>query len=340
MTLPYSGTDNSPKSLWITNTSDATSSAAIEADGYANPQGYGIVANGGRAGIIASISSGQAAVMGQALVQTGGFGTGVLGVTQSANSYDAGVVGANTGNGSNSPGVMGKSYSGASGVYGTSTNGPGVYAMSIGTGFNAAALTATNTTNGGMALYAYAITDTGVNGAPAAAAVITNDTTSTSADILEGWNLAAKKFSVSTAGEVYAHGAFHPNGVDYSDRLPSASGLEPGDVVALGHDGLLHETIRANETDVAGVYSTRPGVVGQREEETRTTIPVALAGMIPVKASDENGAIQIGDLLVSSSTPGRAMRAPANPRPGTVIGKAMQPLESGNGEIEMLVMLR
>jgi hypothetical protein len=34
------------------------------------------------------------------------------------------------------------------------------------------------------------------------------------------------------------------------------------------------------------------------------------------------------------------MRAPANPRAGTVIGKAMQPLDRGSGEIEMLVMLR
>jgi hypothetical protein len=59
-----------------------------------------------------------------------------------------------------------------------------------------------------------------------------------------------------------------------------------------------------------------------------------------VKATSENGPIRAGDLLVSSSRPGRAMRAPATPAPGTVIGKAMQKLDRDSGEIEMLVMLR
>ncbi|HET7452283.1 MAG TPA: hypothetical protein VFL12_06045, partial [Thermoanaerobaculia bacterium] len=69
-------------------------------------------------------------------------------------------------------------------------------------------------------------------------------------------------------------------------------------------------------------------------------VPLAVAGMIPVEVTGENGPIRPGDLLVSSSTPGHAMRAPDSPRPGTVIGKAMQALESGTGTIEMLVMLR
>jgi hypothetical protein len=34
------------------------------------------------------------------------------------------------------------------------------------------------------------------------------------------------------------------------------------------------------------------------------------------------------------------MKAPRMPAPGTVIGKAMQTLESGRGTVEMLVMLR
>jgi hypothetical protein len=102
----------------------------------------------------------------------------------------------------------------------------------------------------------------------------------------------------------------------------------------------MRRSTRANERDVAGVYSTKPSMVGRQEEETRTTIPVALAGVIPVKVTRENGAIRTGDLLVSSSKPGRAMRAPSNPRPGTVIGKAMQPLRDADGTIEMLVTLR
>ena len=125
-----------------------------------------------------------------------------------------------------------------------------------------------------------------------------------------------------------------------TDRLPAQHGLEPGDVVAIGDDGLLHRSNRQNETDVAGVYSTKPGVIGQSYQERRTTIPVALAGVIPVKVTCENGAIHAGDLLVSSSLPGRAMHAPANPLPGTVLGKAMRALDRDSGEVDMLVMLR
>jgi hypothetical protein len=170
--------------------------------------------------------------------------------------------------------------------------------------------------------------------------VITNDSAATGGDIIQGWNQAAIKFKVTTAGEVYAHGAFHPSGVDYSDELPAETGLEPGDVVAIAADGLLRRSSKPNQSDVAGVYSTKPGVVGSRDEERRTTIPLALAGVVPVRASAENGVIRPGDLLVSSSTPGCAMRAPENPAPGTVIGKALREVDETNGQVEILVMLR
>jgi hypothetical protein len=51
------------------------------------------------------------------------------------------------------------------------------------------------------------------------------------------------------------------------------------------------------------------------------------------------GAIAPGDLLVSAPTPGHAMREAA-PLPGTVVGKALEPLAAGQGIIRVLVMLR
>jgi hypothetical protein len=45
-------------------------------------------------------------------------------------------------------------------------------------------------------------------------------------------------------------------------------------------------------------------------------------------------------LLVASSRPGRAMRAPAHPAPGTVIGKALTPLAAGEGVIQVFVLSR
>ena len=67
---------------------------------------------------------------------------------------------------------------------------------------------------------------------------------------------------------------------------------------------------------------------------------LALVGKVPVKVSAENGPIHIGDLLVASSTPGHAMRAGSNPAPGTVIGKALDNLESGTGVILLLINLQ
>jgi hypothetical protein len=72
--------------------------------------------------------------------------------------------------------------------------------------------------------------------------------------------------------------------------------------------------------------------------------PVALCGCVPCKVVDENGPIQRGDLLTSSSIPGCAMKAlPLTIgdeeffRPGTIIGKALGSLVEGSGVIEIFV---
>jgi hypothetical protein len=66
---------------------------------------------------------------------------------------------------------------------------------------------------------------------------------------------------------------------------------------------------------------------------------LALIGIVPVKVTDEGGPIQPGDLLVASSTPGYAMKW--NPESGEacgLIGKALEPLDSGTGVIQVLLM--
>ncbi len=68
-------------------------------------------------------------------------------------------------------------------------------------------------------------------------------------------------------------------------------------------------------------------------------VKVALAGRVPVKVDASYGAIRAGNLLVASATPGHAMRV-ENPAAGTVIGKAMESLASGQGTIMMMVLNR
>jgi hypothetical protein len=104
-----------------------------------------------------------------------------------------------------------------------------------------------------------------------------------------------------------------------------------------------------NGTNEFRVDGTKPGVLATRYEVADTTsteqmkedVPLAIVGIVPCKVSAENGAIHPGDLLVTSSRPGYAMRGSDRARMlGAVVGKAMQPLERGTGSIEVLVTLQ
>jgi hypothetical protein len=70
-------------------------------------------------------------------------------------------------------------------------------------------------------------------------------------------------------------------------------------------------------------------------------VPLAVVGIVPCKASAENGPIERGDLLVTSSTPGHAMKGTDRNRMlGAVVGKALEPLREGKGVIQVLVTLQ
>ena len=67
---------------------------------------------------------------------------------------------------------------------------------------------------------------------------------------------------------------------------------------------------------------------------------MAILGIVPTKVSADNGPIQPGDLLTTSSAPGRAMKAMLPAPQGTLLGKALEPLTEGTGVIRVLVTLR
>lgn len=150
------------------------------------------------------------------------------------------------------------------------------------------------------------------------------------------------EFKVLRNGQVYADGSFNGGGADFAEMLPAASGLEPGDVLAIGEDGEMVRSTEANQPTVIGVHSTKPGFLGGAHDEADLTgkIPVAVVGVVPVKVTAQNGPIKPGDMLVASDTAGHAMKAGANPATGTVIGKALSGLEAGTGTITMMVMLQ
>jgi len=188
-------------------------------------------------------------------------------------------------------------------------------------------------------------------------------------NLIELWDKSPsynRRFYVSNAGDVYADGGYRcgnnindSNGsgdlseteiepclydnwpADFAEVLPAAGEMEPGDVLVIGTDGQLAQSDTPYAANVMGVYSTRPSYVGGAQFLGQEGYaPLAVMGVVPVKASAENGPIVPGDLLVASSTPGHAMRAGSDPPVGTAIGKALEGLDAGTGMIQMMVTLQ
>jgi len=137
-------------------------------------------------------------------------------------------------------------------------------------------------------------------------------------------------------------------GADYAEAVDvagSKKAYEPGDVLVItdGTDGDVRKSVEAYATTVAGIYATKPGVIGHRDALPKDgeEVPMAMVGIVPTKVTSENGPIHRGDLLVSSTKAGYAMKGTDRNRMlGAVIGKAMGSLDSGTGVIEVLVTLQ
>jgi len=153
-------------------------------------------------------------------------------------------------------------------------------------------------------------------------------------------------FKVTKDGTAYADGGWKGS-ADFAELMTvdgAVINYEPGDVLVISPsvDRSVALSSSANATSVIGVYSTKPGFIGSPNvmaEATADEIPVAIMGIVPCKASAENGPIQRGDLLTTADTPGHAMRA-SDARIGTILGKALGDLESGTGTIEVLLTLQ
>jgi hypothetical protein len=114
-------------------------------------------------------------------------------------------------------------------------------------------------------------------------------------------------------------------------------------VIGDGAEGEVQKSAEPYSTMVAGIFATKPGVIGRRQSLSKEAdeIPMAMIGIVPTKVTAENGPIHRGDLLVTSSTTGYAMKGTDRSRlVGAVIGKAMGSLETGTGVIEVLVTLQ
>lgn len=148
-------------------------------------------------------------------------------------------------------------------------------------------------------------------------------------------------------GDINVSGTINAKYQDMAEWVPAAHSLPAGTVVVLNPSQSNQVMAAAKEYDtrVAGVVSARPGLT--LGEAGADKVLVATTGRVKVKVDATPASIRIGDLLVTSDQEGVAMKSVPLKigdaelhRPGTLIGKALEPLEKGTGEILVLLSLQ
>ena len=148
-------------------------------------------------------------------------------------------------------------------------------------------------------------------------------------------------------GNVNVSGNIAAKYQDVAEWVPSAKILAPGTVVVISSDrrNEVSASRKSYDTAVAGVVSAKPGVLLGEAGEGKAA--VATTGRVRVMVDATRAPVRFGDLLVTSEREGFAMRSEPIEvagvkihRPGTLIGKALEPLESGQGEILILLSLQ
>jgi hypothetical protein len=134
---------------------------------------------------------------------------------------------------------------------------------------------------------------------------------------------------------------------DVAEWVPSSKAMLAGTVVVLdtAHMNQVLPSLKAYDTRVAGVVSGMPGIILGEAGDGK--VKVATTGRVKVKVDATEKPIQVGDLLVTSDKEGIAMKSEPmeiNGRPfhqpGTILGKALEPLPEGEGEILVLLSLQ
>lgn len=268
---------------------------------------------------------------GVGILGTSGSGAGVQATSSSGNAISANSTGdtdaiISTSSSPNHAALSGVNNSGGYGVWASSTNSGGKGGIGI---YGTGALHAAQFDG-----HVQITGELGVISGSAPWAIDTIGPSRFNGDITASGN-------VTVSGDILLPGSDCAEDFD----VDSAADFDPGTVMVLTENGALQTSQNAYDKKVAGVISGagdyKPGLVLGRCQPPEGRVPLALAGRVYCKADAQYGAIEVGDLLTTSPTAGHAMRA-ADPLKafGAVIGKALQPLRSGQGLVPILVGLQ
>jgi len=155
---------------------------------------------------------------------------------------------------------------------------------------------------------------------------------------------------INKAGKGFFNGGTQASGADLAelfDVTGDRATYEEGDILIISKssDREVEKSSKPYSNLVAGVYATKPGVLLTEENidaDISSKVPMGVVGVIPTKVCIEGGPIERGDMLVTSSIPGIAMKAnPDKVKVGQVIGKALQGFNSETvGKIKVLVNVK
>ncbi len=328
--LPYSASASSASNLFsLTNTGTGAAVYGNSVGGtgvYGNStSGYGLYGKStSNAGIYAESATGNAGffsvtdvgnMVDAVYVSNLGQGSGIY-----AESIGAGNAITAAANNAFSAAVQGFNNTGGVGIYGVTHAGPG------------AAIKGASTFNGGTAVEGELL----------------NSPTSGNLAVfkVDGTNMAR----INHNGRGFFNGGTQNSGADIAEAFDvtgNTNEYEAGDVLVIStnKDRAVEKSNQPYSTLVAGVYATKPGVLLTEENidnDLTGKVPMGVIGVIPTKVCLQGGAIKRGDMLVTSSIAGVAMKAdPDKVKVGQVLGKALEDYSSdGVGKIKVLVSIK
>ncbi len=162
-----------------------------------------------------------------------------------------------------------------------------------------------------------------------------------------GTGTAAPNAKLQVVGDVNVSGNIAAKYQDVAEWVTSPKAMSAGTVVVLdtAHSNQVLPSVQAYDTRVAGVVSDTPGLILGEGGDGK--VKVATTGRVKVKVDATKEPVQVGDLLVTSDKEGVAMKSEPmqiNGRPfhqpGTILGKALEPLKEGEGEILVLLSMQ
>lgn len=168
--------------------------------------------------------------------------------------------------------------------------------------------------------------------------VLTVDTTNARVCI----NIATCNNALGVSGNIVASGSITSLGTpDIAETIGATSDVEAADVVSadpVKTEGVMKSS-RAYDPTVLGVISDGSSAFlvnahAHMNESGLNGKPLVLAGRVPVKVTNKNGAIHPGDYLASSDVPGYAMKAT---KAGPTVGKALGTSDEDRGTVLSLI---